>query len=128
MCNQFLQGHERRPLRPIVHRLLLRPARQIQAAMQVRNRGGRQARSALIAAVMDASLGPLRSGGSLAAAVAAISADAGQAGSWPGRLALALLAPALARTSSLGAHYRVDSRAKHNIRRGIETPAYGEIA
>ena len=64
----------------------------------------------------------------LAAAVAAISADAGLAGSWQGRLALALLAPALARTSSLGAHYRVDSRAKHNIRRGIETPAYGEIA
>ena len=81
----------------------------------------------------QAGLRMLQAGGNavdaaLAAAVAAISADAGLAVSWQGRLALALLAPALARTSSLGAHYRVDSRAKHNIRRGIETPAYGEIA
>ena len=81
-----------------------------------------------IALHLSAALGPLRSGESLASAMAAISSDAGLAGSWQGRLALALLAPALARSSSLGAHYRVDSRSKQNIRRGIDTPAYGEIA
>ena len=43
-------------------------------------------------------------------------------------LALRLLAPALARTRSLGAHFRVDSAADDNIRQGIETAAYGEIA
>lgn len=81
-----------------------------------------------IAMHLTAALGPLRSGESLAAAIAAISADAGMADSWQGRLALRLLAPALARKRSLGAHYRVDSTANDNIRQGIETPAYGEIA
>lgn len=73
-------------------------------------------------------LGPLRSGESLAAAMAALNSDAGIVGCWQGRLALGLLAPALARNRSLGAHYRVDSMASSNIRQGMETPPYGEIA
>ena len=77
---------------------------------------------------LTAALGPLRSGESLAAAMAAITGGPAMAGSWQGRLALALLAPALARKRSRGAHYRVDSTSGHNIRQGIETPAYGEIA
>ncbi|GGA68510.1 L-aspartate oxidase [Arenimonas soli] len=77
---------------------------------------------------LTAALGPLRSGESLAAAMAAITADPAMAGRWQGRLALALLAPAMARKRSLGAHYRVDSASAGNIRQGIETPAYGETA
>ncbi|WP_374603532.1 L-aspartate oxidase [Arenimonas sp.] len=85
------------------------------------------ARETLSALLTDA-LGPLRSGAALSAGIDAIRADAALAGSWQGRLALRLLAPALARACSLGAHFRVDSGAAGNIRHGIETAAYGEIA
>lgn len=81
-----------------------------------------------IAMHLTAALGPLRSGKSLAAAIHGIRADPGMAASWQGRLALRMLASALSRQRSLGAHYRFDSTSDRNIRHGIETPAYGEIA
>lgn len=84
-------------------------------------------RGSLSAMLTDA-LGPLRSGRVLTAAVDAIGADPAMNCSWQGRLALRMLVPALTRTRSLGAHFRLDSAANDNIRQGIETDAYGEIA
>lgn len=81
-----------------------------------------------LSVMLTDALGPLRSETTLAATVDAIGNDPAMAGSWQGRLALRMLVPALARTRSLGAHFRVDSAADGNIRQGIETHAYGEIA
>ncbi len=83
---------------------------------------------AAIAAQLTSALGPLRSGEALLVARSAIADDGAMADSWQGRLGLQLLAAALARRRSLGAHYRVDSTMNASIRKGMETPAYGEIA
>src|SRR5690606_31294955 len=73
-------------------------------------------------------LGPLRDGGTLVETIRAIDSDRAVAATRQGKLLLAILAAALARSDSLGAHHRVDKGKNGNIRHGIETPAYGESA
>lgn len=73
-------------------------------------------------------LGPLRDGGTLACAIHAIDSDRAIAATRQGKLLRSMLAAALARSDPLGAHHRVDKGKNANIRRGIDTPAYGEIA
>ena len=73
-------------------------------------------------------LGPLRDGDGLVRAMHAIDSDRAIAATRQGKLLRAMLAAAMARSDSLGAHHRVDKGKKGNIRHGIETPAYGEIA
>lgn len=73
------------------------------------------------------SLGPVRNGHGLRRALAEIAATPGLAGAWQGRLATKLLQAALARSNSLGAHWREDATAGNSIHQRIATPAYGEI-
>lgn len=56
-------------------------------------------------------LGPLRTAEGLELALSAIEREPALRESWPGRLATTLLAAALERGESLGAHYRSDARA-----------------
>lgn len=73
-------------------------------------------------------LGPLRDGDTLARAMRAIDSDRAIAATRQGKLLHSMLAAALARTDSLGAHHRADKGKNANIRHGIDTPAYGESA
>ncbi|WP_295361984.1 FAD-binding protein [Arenimonas sp.] len=88
---------------------------------------GRAARTRLARLAWRA-LGPLRDGETLAGAERAIESDRAVAATRQGKLLLAMLAAARARTDSLGAHHRVDKGKNPNIRHGIDTPAYGESA
>ncbi len=64
---------------------------------------------ARLRSLMSQALGPVRDGATLLAARATLAADPALRGSWQGRLADALLAAALARRGSLGAHHRRDA-------------------
>lgn len=60
-------------------------------------------------ALMWHHIGPERSGEGLGLALTAIARDRALRESWPGRLATAMLASALRRGDSIGAHYRSDA-------------------
>ena len=81
-----------------------------------------------LARIASRALGPVRDEDSLVQALRAIDADRALRASGQARLLLAMLSAALARKASLGAHHRVDKGKNGNIRRGIDTPAYGESA
>lgn len=90
--------------------------------------GADAAARAAIARLAGRALGPVRDGATLTHALQAIDSDRALSAARQGRLLLAMLAAALARRGSLGAHHRVDKGKNRNIRHGIDTPAYGETA
>ncbi|KAF1687157.1 L-aspartate oxidase [Pseudoxanthomonas broegbernensis] len=64
---------------------------------------------ARLRALLWNAMGPVRDGGTLASALRTLDGDIGMPGGWQRRLAILLLATALQRGASLGAHYRSDA-------------------